>query len=210
MYPTFEQNTFDKMAENNQADNDHVFLLAGWPLKFHEERSLLEIGIGNLGGVLVNSWEPSVTHVVAFSTDMTESTMLGLASGAWLLKRSYIKDSLKKGAWVDETVHLSDPLLPLMRGGGVFKEMAAVMVLENGKRASTYKKVIRAGGGVVLEMAGLLDLQAIQSQVTHIFLDPWVTQGPKRNLFKKLQEHVLATCPGASFLWYKFLHQVQH
>ena len=91
-----------------------------------------------------------------------------------------------------------------------FKEMVAVVVLEHGQRANTYTKVIRAGGGIVLEMAGLLDLQAIKSQVTHIFLDPWVTQGPKQELFRRLQAHVICTCPGAAFLWYRFLHQVQH
>ena len=132
----------------------------------------------------------------------------GRASGAWVLKSSYIRACLKEGAWVDEKAHLSDPSVPLVKGGGIFKEMVAVVVLEHGQRANTYTKVIRAGGGIVLEMAGLLDLQAIKSQVTHIFLDPWVTQGPKQELFRRLQEHVISTCPGAAFLWYRFLHQV--
>ena len=183
-----------------------VFLLAGWPRTLQEEKSLLEISIKRLGGVLLNVWEPSVTHVVAHSPEMAESTMQGLASGAWLLKSSYIRACLKKGAWVDEKAHLSFPSVPSVKG--IFKELVAVVVLEHRQRANTYTKVIRAGGGVVLEMAGLLDLQAIKSDVTHIFLDPWVTQGPKQRLFKRLQKQVISTCPGAAFLWYRFLHQV--
>ena len=198
------------MDENEKVNKDRVFLLAGWPPAKQEEKSLLEIGIRSLGGVLKNFWQPSVTHLVAHSPEMAESTMQGLASGNWVLKSSYIRACLKKGAWVDEKAHQSDPLVPLVKGGGIFKEMVAVMVLEHGQRANTYTKVIRAGGGVVLEMAGLLDLQAIKSEVTHIFLDPWVTQGAKQSLFRRLQEHVLSTCPGAAFLWYRFLHQVQH
>ena len=198
------------MAENEQVNNDRVFLLAGWPLAFQDEKRLLEIGIKSLGGVLCNFWEPSVTHMVAHSPAMAESIMQGRASGAWVLEGSYIRACLKEGTWVDEKAHLSDPSVPLVKGGGIFKEMVAVVVLEHGQRANTYTKVIRAGGGIVLEMAGLLDLQAIKSQVTHIFLDPWVTQGPKQELFRRLQEHVISTCTGAAFLWYRFLHQVQH
>ena len=191
-----------------EAQKNRVFLLAGWPSSYLEEKRLLGLGIENVGGVLVNTWHPSVTHVVAHTPAMSESVMLGLASGAWILSHTYIRASLKQGAWVDEKSHLSDPLMPLVRHKGMFKGMVAVMVLENGKRASTYTKVIRAGGGVVLEMAGLLDLQSVSKEVTHIFLDPWVTTGPKRNLFRRLQQHVSTTCPAALFLWYRFLHQV--
>ena len=190
-----------------KVNKDRVFLLAGWPRTLQEEKSLLENCIKNLGGVALNFWEPSVTHVVAHSPAMAESTMQGLASGAWLLKSSYVKASLKKGGWVDEKDHLSRPSVPSVKG--IFKELVAVVVLENSQRANTYTKVIRAGGGVVLQMTGLLDLQAIKSEVTHIFLDPWVTQGPKQRLFRRLQEQVISTCPGAAFLWYRFLHQVQ-
>ena len=182
-----------------------VFLLAGWPRTLLEEKSLLETGIKKLGGVLRHFWEPSVTHVVANNPEMSESMMQGIASGAWVLKSSYIRACLKKGTWVDEKAHLSRPSV---KGGGIFKELVAVVVLENWQRASTYKKVIRAGGGKVLEMGGLLDLQAIKSNVTHIFLDPWVRQGPKQRLYQRLQEQVISTCPGATFLWYRFLHQV--
>ena len=194
-----------------EAQKNRVFLLAGWPSSYLEEKRLLGLGIENLGGVLLNTWHPSVTHVVAHTPAMSESVMLGMASGAWILSHTYIRASLKQGAWVDEKSHLSDPMVPLVRHNkGIFKGMVAVMVLENGKRASTYTKVIRAGGGVVLEMAGLLDLQSVSKEVTHIFLDPWVTTGPKRNLFRRLQQHVSTTCPGAVFLWYRFLHQVVH
>ena len=185
---------------------NRVFLLAGWPRTAQEEKSLLEICIKRLGGKFRNFWEPSVTHVVANNPEMSESTMLGLASGAWVLKSSYIKACLKKGAWVDEKTHLSHPSVPSVKG--IFKEMVAVVVLENWQRANTYKKVIRAGGGKVLEMAGLLDLKAIKSNVTHIFLDPWVRQGAKQRLYERLQEQVISTCPKAPFLWYRFLYQV--
>ena len=191
-----------------EAPRNRVFLLTGWPSSCLEEKRLLGLGIENLGGVLLNTWQPSVTHVVAHTPAMSESVMLGLASGAWILSHTYIRASLKQGAFVVEKSHLSDPLMPLVRHKGIFKGMVAVMVLENGKRASTYSKVIRAGGGVVLEMAGLLDLHSVSKEVTHIFLDPWVTTGPKRNLFRRLQQHVSTTCPAALFLWYRFLHQV--
>ena len=191
-----------------EAPRNRVFLLAGWPSSYLEEKRLLGLGIENLGGVLLNTWQPSVTHVVAHTPAMSESVMLGLASGAWILSHTYIRASLKQGAFVVEKSHLSDPLMPLVRHKGIFKGMVAVMVLENGKRASTYTKVIRAGGGVVLEMAGLLDLHSVSKEMTHIFLDPWVTTGPKRNLFRRLQQHVSTTCPAALFLWYRFLHQV--
>ena len=94
--------------------------------------------------------------------------------------------------------------------GGTFFGMKAALVMCDQRKNGVYKRIILAGGGVVIQthsMEQLLNQPLSLKDITHVFIDPWVTKiEDSRNAnFNKLKNYFEKENKDMYFLYYKYL-----
>ena len=212
------ESTCDAWAEESPSMK-RVFSLSGFtPRGGHftkrmvdrEKNKIIE-WIAALGGTIVGgeAWSADITHIVTFCTDdmgnMTEKVMCGLASGsAWIVTSNYVRQSQRAGGWLSPQKYAWNKRATqrrkqyIMEGpftGQLFFGMKAVFLMKDEKAEEFYKKLVRAGGGIVAsQYRSIEDLLKDASSpflpriVTHIFLDDvkeWAKSAQFRQLVRK-------------------------
>ena len=150
--------------------------------------------IKDLNGLINENdeWVPNTTHVINLvpgpEFGMSEKTMAGIAAGRWVVTMGYVEESHQRRMWLDnERDHLAVPesqvLLSRLRAsalgdeGLMFYGMITAVVIEDRRKAQVFERIIRAGGGSVVEATGLAELAEVYPVgLTHVFMKPWVGQ----------------------------------
>jgi len=94
--------------------------------------------------------------------------MAAVAAGRWVLDNTFVEKSYQVGLWQEESLHVANEVVfnnkiawaRLGTKGGCFKGMKAVFLMEDHEEQikNVYTRIIRAGGGEVLENMDLDDL----------------------------------------------------
>ena len=150
--------------------------------------------IKDLNGLINESdeWVQNTTHVINVvpgpEFGMSEKTMAGIAAGRWVVTMGYVEESHQRRVWLDnERNHLAAPesqvLLRRLRAralgdeGLMFYGMITAVVIGDRRKAQVFERIIRAGGGSVVEATGLAELAEVYPVgLTHVFMKPWVGQ----------------------------------
>merc|ERR1719203_2760743 len=123
-----------------------------------------------LGARVIESdeWKDECTHVIVSSFIMSEKIMAAVAAGRWVLDNSFVEKSYQVGLWQEESLHVANEVVfnnkiawaRLGTKGGCFAGMKAVFLMEDHEEQikNVYTRIIRAGGGEVLENLDLDDL----------------------------------------------------
>ena len=122
--------------------------------------------VRKLGGRVVEgiTWREDITHVVTNKFGEYKETVLGaLAAGKWVVTKRYIDRSFVAGSWKEESGFIADELVGASRErrereGGIFKGAKVLFLLENLLRKDVYTRLVRAGGGEVVDIQGLKKL----------------------------------------------------
>ena len=146
-------------------EGEVVMLFSGYK-DMPEVRADLAAEVARLGGRVVPgvTWRDEITHVVAATFGDYKETVLGaLAAGRWVVTRRFVDRSAAAGAWKDPRAFVAhDSILESRerwgREGALFRGVRAVIVMTNRQRREVYGRLVRAGGGEVLEDWGLVEL----------------------------------------------------
>ena len=122
--------------------------------------------VRKLGGRVVEgiTWREDITHVVTNKFDDYKETVLGaLAAGKWVVTKRYIDRSSVAGAWKEESPFKAHEMVQVSREkreaeGGIFKGLKVLFLLENQLRKEVYARLVKAGGGEVVDIWGLKKL----------------------------------------------------
>lgn len=122
--------------------------------------------VRKLGGRVVDgiTWREDITHVVTNKFDDYKETVLGaLAAGKWVVTKRYIDRSHVAGAWKEESPFKAHEIVVESREkreaeGGIFKGLKVLFLLENQLRKEVYTRLVKAGGGEVVDIWGLKKL----------------------------------------------------
>ena len=122
--------------------------------------------VRKLGGVVVEGiyWRETITHVVTNKFDDYKETVLGaLAAGRWVVTKRYIDRSFVAGAWKDEKAFIAHEdvgkrVKARQDGEQLFKGLKVLFLLEDQLKAEVYTRLVKAGGGEVVDIWGLKKL----------------------------------------------------
>ena len=139
-----------------------------------------------------DEWVSNTTHVINIipgpEFGMSEKAMAGIAAGRWVVTKGYVEASYKRKVWLDnERDHLAAPesqvlmcrlrMNALGTSGLMFYGMKAAVIMEDKRKAGVFERVIKAGGGSVVETTGLPELAHMYPLgLTHVLMEPWVGQ----------------------------------
>ena len=119
--------------------------------------------VRKLGGVVVEGihWRETITHVVTNKFDDYKETVLGaLAAGRWVVTKRYIDRSFVAGAWKDERAFIAHEdvgkrVKERQAGEQLFRGLKVLFLLEDQLKAEVYTRLVKAGGGEVVDIWGL-------------------------------------------------------
>ena len=122
--------------------------------------------VRKLGGVVVEGihWRETITHVVTNKFDDYKETVLGaLAAGRWVVTKRYIDRSFVAGAWKDERAFIAHEdvgkrVKERQAGEQLFRGLKVLFLLEDQLKAEVYTRLVKAGGGEVVDIWGLKKL----------------------------------------------------
>ena len=122
--------------------------------------------VRKLGGVVVEGiyWRETITHVVTNKFDDYKETVLGaLAAGRWVVTKRYIDRSFVAGAWKDEKAFIAhedvgNRVKERQDGEQLFRGLKVLFLLEDQLKAEVYTRLVKAGGGEVVDIWGLKKL----------------------------------------------------
>lgn len=79
---------------------NYVFCMSG----VKRNVKVLSAGISNLGGVLLDddTWGKGFTHLICDKPTKTGKCLAAIACGSWVLRPSFVLDSVENGAWLPE------------------------------------------------------------------------------------------------------------
>lgn len=153
------------------------------------ERNKVVSMIKDLGAVYIegDEWEDGIDLVVVFSParnslGLSEKVLAALAGGRMVVTTSFVEKSHKVGHWVRPRAHIFPRERCLLKKETLrarsFAGMRIFFALANKRRSEVYKRVVKAGGGNVLDDWDTLDDVAkdpYNNDLTHVILDPWET-----------------------------------
>ncbi|KAF4532838.1 hypothetical protein B566_EDAN018016 [Ephemera danica] len=141
----------------------------------------------------VSTFDPTATHLIACKPTRSEKLLASIASGKWIVNHRFLMDSHKqKGFLSEEEYEWGNPIakiLPGLQEGSVIEKLAAasyrwrVAVQESNRgaffgmkaivhgsnsRVDSIKRLIQAGGGVVLDIS---PPYSDPEDATHFFSD---------------------------------------
>ena len=200
-----------------------VFTLAGFNSSPAEKADLVS-KISSLGGYVVDStsWSEECTHVIAANYGQyLEKVMAGLVGGRWVITKRFVERSFQKGCWANTKAFVCDETVLSHRKrrflqGGIFKNLKAVLLLENAVKRSVYTRIIEAGGGEVLvgwTLSDLLNNQPCSSDLNCVVVDPDI-QIPSSNRYNQWvmwQQVVRDTWPvdtNLPHVYYKYVFNI--
>ena len=200
-----------------------VFTLAGFN-SLPAEKAELVSKISSLGGYVVDStsWSEECTHVIAANYGQyLEKVMAGLVGGRWVITKRFVERSFQKGCWANTKAFVCDQAVLSHRKrrfeqGGIFKNLKAVLLLENAVKRGVYTRIIEAGGGEVLvgwTLSDLLNNQPCSSDLNCVVVDPDI-QVASNNRYKQWemwQQVVRDTWPVDTHLphvYYKYVFNI--
>jgi len=140
-----------------------------------------------------NKYNVQTTHLLVGVIAKSEKFLSALAAGIPMLDVSFLKDSSKRNAWIedvdkydigDENSTLKSEKIfvkPLKErrkikaDGGVFKRWNCVVVLDNVKLQEVYRRILELGGATVQKWTAKhladLDFNSLKN-ITHVFCHP--------------------------------------
>ncbi|PIK57371.1 putative DNA topoisomerase 2-binding protein 1 [Apostichopus japonicus] len=193
------ERTEEEQSQMNQVPIKRVFLFTGLT-----EQERIDYGalIEQLGGEVADKtyYDKSCTHMIVGNPSKNEKYLAAVASGKWILHRSYMVECQKAGKFIEEAPHeLNASMFPekMSRASvlcsapkrwreqlqmedadhhGAFDGWKVLLVVEESKEKGL-KRILEAGCGVVLTTR--VPFPASSSEATHLFLSSSKMKGVK-------------------------------
>ncbi|KAJ3214542.1 hypothetical protein HDU67_001512 [Dinochytrium kinnereticum] len=146
-----------------------------------------------MGGVFLDSehWVSDCTHLLAEAITRTEKCLAAMASGAWILKPSYLESSEQAGGFAEEERWEWSPL----DDTGAFKGWKVLLILDQ-KKASGLARVLKAGLAEVEMMpksrAARLDMSEVV-QFNHCVVESSPEKTPLAKTLRNADVKILST-----------------
>ncbi|XP_018339764.1 PREDICTED: DNA topoisomerase 2-binding protein 1-A isoform X3 [Trachymyrmex septentrionalis] len=187
-----EEHTDEDAIEYEQS-TIRKFMLSGI-----KDRIVYEQVIRDLGGDVSTdtNFDNSATHLLCIRLSRNEKMLSSIASGKWILHCSYLQDSKREGRFLDEEEYewgnpksknkIPEPSSKLENaiGAAVYKWrlklqkesygpfsniVALLMVSE--EKYDQFKRLIEAGGGLVMQAKPPYDVSLPGRRITHCFVN---------------------------------------
>ncbi|RXG69249.1 DNA topoisomerase 2-binding protein 1 [Armadillidium vulgare] len=197
---TKEANISSNTAHSESVEESPKYIIALSGMSDEDKEKYTNI-VNCLRGSTIDGkhFDPSITHIISQKPSRSEKHLAAIASGKWILYRSFLDFSEKAGHFVEEAPHEwgnpSARLLPPLpeestegklsfaahrwrihfgeKGYGAFHNMK-VMFYSSKERVAAFTRLIEAGGGEVIKDLDYVD------EVTHCFVE--MNKAPKTDL----------------------------
>ncbi|XP_014482988.1 PREDICTED: DNA topoisomerase 2-binding protein 1-A isoform X2 [Dinoponera quadriceps] len=163
-----------------------------------KDRHVYERVIHALGGdvSMDANFDNSATHLLCIRPSRNEKMLGSIASGKWVLHCSYLRNSEQAGRFLDEEEYewgnprskgtIPEPngeieqaiaaaayrwrLKLSMKSDGPFSDMVALLLVSE-EKYDQFKRLIEAGGGVVIQARPPYDASPTGRRITHCFVN---------------------------------------
>ncbi|KYM95649.1 DNA topoisomerase 2-binding protein 1-A [Cyphomyrmex costatus] len=163
-----------------------------------KDRIVYEQVIRDLGGDVSTdaNFDNSATHLLCIRLSRNEKMLGSIASGKWILHCSYLQDSKREGRFLDEEEYewgnpKSKNKIPVSSGelenaigaaiyrwrlklqkdfNGPFSNIVALLMVSE-EKYDQFKRLIEAGGGLVMQAKPPYDASPSGRRITHCFVN---------------------------------------
>ncbi|XP_012256497.2 DNA topoisomerase 2-binding protein 1-A isoform X1 [Athalia rosae] len=169
-----------------------TFMLSGIKERSNYEQVILALG----GSVSTEAhFVPTATHLLCVKPARNEKLLSSIAAGLWILSHHYLRDCEAEGRFLDEeNYEWGNPkskninpepateterqlaaaahrwrLWSLENLGGAFHDMVALLIGPE-EKCQQFERVIRAGGGKVVEAKPPYNMNSKSEKITHCFI----------------------------------------
>ncbi|KAL6258449.1 hypothetical protein P5V15_010405 [Pogonomyrmex californicus] len=189
-----EEYTEKDVAENQyESSITRKFMLSGI-----KDRNAYERVIKDLGGDVSTdaNFDNSATHLLCTRLSRNEKMLGSIAAGKWVLYCTYLRDSEREGRFLDEEEYewgnpKSKDKIPEPNGEmetaiavaaykwrlrlqkelhGPFSDIVALLMVSE-EKYDQFKRLIEAGGGVVIQARAPYDTSPSGRKITHCFVN---------------------------------------
>ncbi|XP_018314728.1 DNA topoisomerase 2-binding protein 1-A isoform X2 [Mycetomoellerius zeteki] len=183
----------DEDAIECEPSTTRKFMLSGIKDKIAYEQVIKDLG----GDVSTDAnFDSSATHLLCIRLSRNEKMLSSIASGKWILHCSYLQDSKREGRFLDEEEYewgnpknknkIPEPNSELENAIGAavykwrlklqkelygpFSNMVALLMVSE-EKYDQFKRLIEAGGGLVMQAKPPYDASPSGRRITHCFVN---------------------------------------